>query len=172
MNLFSGGTINDLIYCNAMFGKWMKYLVFDSVWSCTENKNCWKFNVAKYTAWIVFVFGVILSKYEKIRTRITPNTNNFDAVILMTGSGAKRNSHDRCSVEKGVLKNFINFRGEHMSSSFFLIKLHVEFLFNKAAGLRPATLLKRDSNACVFLWNLRNFLRTFILKNICERLLL
>ena len=72
---------------------------------------------------MVFVFGVILSKYEEIRTRITPNTNNFDAVILMTGSGAKRNSHDRCSVKKSVLKNFINFRGEHMSWSFFLIKL-------------------------------------------------
>ena len=30
-------------------------------------------------------------------------------------------------------------------------------LFNKVAGLRPATLLKRDSNTAVFLWSLRNF---------------
>ena len=32
--------------------------------------------------------------------------------------------------------------------------------------------LKRDSNTGVFLWNLRNFRKTPILKNICERLLL
>ena len=30
-------------------------------------------------------------------------------------------------------------------------------LFNKVAGLRPVTLLKRDSNAGVFLWSLRKF---------------
>ena len=33
----------------------------------------------------------------------------------------------------------------------------LESFFNKVAGLRPATLLKRDSNAGVFLWILRNF---------------
>ena len=39
-------------------------------------------------------------------------------------------------------------------------------------GLRPATLLKRDSNVVVFLWIFQNFWRTSILKNIFERLLL
>ena len=33
----------------------------------------------------------------------------------------------------------------------------LEPFFNIVAGLRPATLLKRDSNAVVFLWILRNF---------------
>ena len=33
----------------------------------------------------------------------------------------------------------------------------LESLFNKVAGLRPATLLKRDSKTSVFLWNLRIF---------------
>ena len=32
----------------------------------------------------------------------------------------------------------------------------LESFLNKVAGLRPATLLKRDSNAGVFLWILRN----------------
>ena len=41
-------------------------------------------------------------------------------------------------------------------------KLHrktpvLESLFNKVAGLIPATLLKRDAIAGVFMWNLRNF---------------
>ena len=37
---------------------------------------------------------------------------------------------------------------------------------------RPASLLKRDSNTGVFLWNSRKILRTRTLKNICERVLL
>ena len=40
-----------------------------------------------------------------------------------------------------------NFTWKHLCWNFFLIKLQV---------LRPATLLKTDSNTGVFLWNLRN----------------
>ena len=49
----------------------------------------------------------------------------------------------RYSVKKGVLKNFANFYW-----NLFLVKLQ---------AWRLATLLKRDSNTDVFLWNLRNF---------------
>ena len=38
-----------------------------------------------------------------------------------------RNSHRRCSVKKGVLKNFAKFTGKHLCQSLF---------FNKVAGLR------------------------------------
>ena len=48
---------------------------------------------------------------------------------------------------RGVLKNFANFTGKHLCWSLFSTKLHT---------FRPATLLKRDSCADVFLWNLRN----------------
>ena len=54
-------------------------------------------------------------------------------------------SHGRCSVKKGVLKNFTNFTEKRLCWSLFLIMLQV---------FRPAALL------------------TPILKNICERLLL
>ena len=41
-----------------------------------------------YTAWKVSIFGVILvriqSESEKIRTRITPNTDTFNAVIAIS----------------------------------------------------------------------------------------
>ena len=43
----------------------------------------------------------------------------------------------------GVLKNFANLTGKHLCWSRFLIKLQA----------RPATLLERDSNTDVFLWN-------------------
>ena len=49
-----------------------------------------------------------------------------------------RSRHQRCPVKKAILKNFITFRRRHLFRSFFLIKLH---------DFRPATLLKRDSNA-------------------------
>ena len=44
----------------------------------------------------------------------------------------------RCSVRKGVLTNFEKFLGKYLCQNL---------LFNKVAGLRPATLLKRR------LWN-------------------
>ena len=95
-----------------------------------------------------------------------------------------RSSHRRCSVNGAFLKKFANFSRKNLCWSFFLIKLlwllcccllkrdpNIQgfsceiyeinepkvSLFNKVVGLRPATLLKRDSNTAVFLWSLRNF---------------
>ena len=42
--------------------------------------------------------------------------------------------------KKGVLRNFTKFTGKHMCQSLF---------FNKVAGLRPATLLKKKTLAQV-----------------------
>ena len=43
-----------------------------------------------------------------------------------------------CSVKKGVLRTFAKFTEKHQCQGLF---------FNKVAGLRPATLLKRESGA-------------------------
>ena len=48
----------------------------------------------------------------------------------------------KCSMKKGVLKNFTKFTGKHMCQNLF---------FYKVAGLRLATLLKKDSGTGVFL---------------------
>ena len=48
----------------------------------------------------------------------------------------------------------------------------LEFLFNKVEGLRPTSLLKRDSITSVSSVNFARFFRTPILYNIRERLLL
>ena len=61
-----------------------------------------------------------------------------------------KNSHRRCSVRKCVVKNLANFTGKHLCWSLFLIKPQTR---------RPATLLKRNSNTGVFLWNLQKLLR-------------
>ena len=53
-----------------------------------------------------------------------------------------RSSHRRCSFKKVVLRNFAKFIGKQLYLGLFL---------NKVAGLRPPTLLKRDSRTGVFL---------------------
>ena len=45
-----------------------------------------------------------------------------------------RSSHQRCSVRKGVLRNFTKFTGKHLRRSPF---------FNKVAGTNPVALLKK-----------------------------
>ena len=45
-----------------------------------------------------------------------------------------KNSHQRCSVKEGVLRNFTKLTGKRLFQSLF---------FNKVPGLRPATLLKK-----------------------------
>ena len=58
--------------------------------------------------------------------------------------------------KKGVPRNFTKFTGKHLSQGPF---------FNKAADLRFATLLKKDSGAGVFLWILQNLYKHFFLQN-------
>ena len=62
-----------------------------------------------------------------------------------------RSSHRRCSLRKGVLTNFAKFTRKHLCQSFF---------FNKVAGLRPATLLKKRLWHRYFPVNFAKFLRT------------
>ena len=61
-----------------------------------------------------------------------------------------RSNRSQMFFKFGVLKNFANFTGKHRCWS----------LFNKVAGLGPATLVKRDPNTGVFLRNFSKFLRT------------
>ena len=74
-----------------------------------------------------------------------------------------RSSHRRCSLKNGVLRNFAKFTGKHLRQSL---------LFNKVAGLRPATLLKKRICHRCFPVNFTKFLRTPFLQTTSERLLL
>ena len=74
-----------------------------------------------------------------------------------------RSSHQRCSMKKGVLKNFTKFTGKHLCQSLF---------FNKVAGLRPAALLKKRLWHRCFPVNFVKFLRTPFLQNTSGGLLM
>ena len=52
-----------------------------------------------------------------------------------------RSTHQRSSLNKGVLKNFAKFTAKHLCQSLS---------FNKVLGLRSATLLKKETLAQVF----------------------
>ena len=67
-----------------------------------------------------------------------------------------RSNHWNCSIKLGVLKNFAKFKGKHLCQSLF---------FNKAADLRPATLLKKRLCQSCFPANFAKFLRTPFLQN-------
>ena len=62
-----------------------------------------------------FLLGIICSEQQKFFTRYNPLR-------------IARSSHQRCSVRKGVLRNFTKFTGKQLCQSLFL---------NKVVGLRP-----------------------------------
>ena len=81
----------------------------------------------------------------------------------MTKIFSIRSSHQRCSIIKGVLRNFARFTGKHLCQDLF---------FDKVSGLWPATLLKRRLWHRCFPVNFTKFLRTPFLQNTYGRLLL
>ena len=66
-----------------------------------------------------------------------------------------KSSHRRCSVNRGVLRNFAKFTGKHLCES-----------------LRSATLLKKRLWQRCFPENFAKLLRTHLLQNTSKRLLL
>ena len=69
--------------------------------------------------------------------------------------GLLRSSHQTCSVKKGVLKNFANFIGKHLCWSL----------------LQACYFIRKRLQHWCFPVKFTKFLRTSILKNICERLI-
>ena len=74
-----------------------------------------------------------------------------------------RSSHQGCSMKNVLLRNFTKFTGKRLCQSLF---------FNKVAGLRPATLLKKRLWHSCFPVNFGKFLSTPFLQNTFGRLFL
>ena len=99
---------------------------------------------------------LIFSASSKIKISSNSQKINFFVQILMDKSSCRR-----CSVRKGVLRNFAKFAGKHLCQSLF---------FNKVADLRPATLLKKRLWHRCFSVKFVKFLRTPFLQNTPWRL--
>ena len=113
----------------------------------------------------------VLESYDTCKTFMCSTTvmqhlkkhENILSLQQSTWRGIAGSSHQRCSMEKGGLRNFTEFTGNHLCQSLF---------FNKNAGVRPTTLLKRRLWHRCFPVNFVKFLRTPFLQNISGRLLL
>ena len=76
--------------------------------------------------------------------------------------GLFRNSHLRCSVKEGVSKKFANLTGTSLCWSLFSLKLQAQ----------TCNFIKKRFQHQRFPVTFAKFLKTSILKNICEKLLL
>ena len=83
-----------------------------------------------------------------------PNLLTCATRILYSLLGSLHKQPPEVFFKKGVLKNFAKFTGEHLYQGLF---------FNKIAGLRPATLLKKRLWYRFFSVNFVKFLRTTFL---------
>ena len=128
---------------------WRQFYKQTSSTFCTSNQGClikWRKN------------------YYYVITRL-PNSYIIIYLInclITTFLKKYRSSHRKCSVRKGVLKNFANFTGKHLCWSHFLW------------SCRPLAcrFFKRRLQHKCFPVKFANLLRTPVLKNISKRLLL
>ena len=97
----------------------------------------------------VYVINPKLAR-KGARTRILCANGNRKMKIK-SKSNIERSSRPELFCEKGVLRNFTKFTWKHLCQSLF---------FDKFAGLRPATLLKRRLWHTCFPVNFVKFLRT------------
>ena len=65
--------------------------------------------------WIQFLFMEIILKNKRDVELFTRPFSGSQIFLKL------RSSHRRCSVKKGVLKNFVNFTGKHLCWCLFLI---------------------------------------------------
>ena len=92
-----------------------------------------------------------LWNFIKVRLfwKISVNDYFCHKIFKPLQSGVKilktRSSHQRCSIKKAILKNFVIFTGKRLCWSLFL------------TSYRPVTLWKGDSTTGIFLWILQNF---------------
>ena len=108
---------------------------------------------------------IIFIKGFRQDSEFSQTVQNFSTIWILTSSfkfKKHRSRHWRCSVKKGVFKNFTNLTGKHLSWSLFFIKLQ---------GL-DLQLYQKESPPHVSSLKFAKVLRTPILNNICKRLLL
>ena len=91
---------------------------------------------------LLYTYFVLIFMSKLSRCSICCEFHNFFDLPVLPTWPSGRSSHSRCSIKKGVLKNFAKFTGKHLCQSLF---------FNKFAGLRPATFFKKGSGTGIFL---------------------
>ena len=105
------------------------------------------------------IFSMVVSLLKQLKPSIKTSSlwliqQNF--VYMFIWGKPFRSSHQKCSVRKGLLRNFAKFTGKYLCQSLF---------FTKVAGLRPESLLKIRLWYKCFPVNFAKFVRTLFLQN-------
>ena len=95
---------------------------------------------------------ILLCFYDPLGLRLILIVTKIGTEVERYHNCINRSSHQRCSIKKGVLRNFTKLIGKHLCQGQLYLKT---ILWHKC-----------------FPVNFPKFLRTPILKNNCERLLL
>ena len=129
-------------------------------------------NLQVSVEWVITIYVIFKVNFQFLKPIVSdsccskhqlPIRCRFPLRDLLQISPLMKSSHQRCYMKKGVLRNFTKFKGKHLCQSLF---------FDKLAGLRPATLLKKKLWHRCFPVNFAKFLRTPFLQNTSGRLLL
>ena len=90
----------------------------------------WHYKIAKEeTASIKEISFTIEMEKPLIRIKgdlpLETSLNIKGLSIFQKRSQTNRNSHQRCSIKIGILKNFVKFTSKHLCQNLFLIKLRL-----------------------------------------------
>ena len=102
---------------------------------------------------IIYTFYLLLITVFPWQVLVIIHIYRYNSEYKLIRCENHKSSQWRWSVKEGSYKNFAKFTGKHLYWSLFLIKLQT---------FRSTTLLKRDSNTGVFLWNLQNFKNKYV----------
>ena len=106
---------------------------------------------------------MILTNFENLNSISNIFQETHDFLVLSSHKISGKYNVQKVFYKNAVLKNFVIFIGKHLRWNLF---------FNKNAGLQTCSLIKKRLQHRWFLANIDKFLRTPILKNYCERMLL
>ena len=118
-----------------------------------QLRSRWHYNLnsleTHFLIFQLFLYGKLLITYVLIET--FDEHPLIDCLWNGIGSFSSRGSLPKVFCKRCVLRNLTKFTGKHLRQSLF---------FNKVAGLRPATLLKKRFWHRCFPVNFVKFLRT------------
>ena len=151
----------------------LKDVVGDCLYACMDHARCSSISYHQSSKRCELMADVLFKKdiiddpgwksYGHFESSLVSFFENYILLCNSHRYSKNRSSHLRCSVKKGVLKNFAKFTGKHLSQSL---------VFNKVAVLRSSTLLKKKLWHRCFPVNLEKFLRIpYFIENTSIRLL-
>ena len=147
-----------------LFTNFLSIKLFGNMW----GNSCTKFIVLdRYQDLFYLCLIKLTRKHSKL-----PKDYIHDCRQCINFQNTLKNTHRKCSVNQGALKNFANFTGKHLFWDLFLIKLQA---FRTATSLKETQglqLFKKKLQHRCFPVKFARFLRAPILKNIYKRLLL